>query len=95
MPFESITISNYYPMTISLEFDYTVDGTSRTVRLFASAEPDDRNFYYRVYDICVKTRQTILPDIFICRHKGVWVHTDSLTESSLSRIIGKALDKLV
>lgn len=80
-------------MTIPLEFDYTMDGTSRTVRLFASAEADELNTNFHIHDICVTSHQHALPDIFIRRYKGLWVHTDSLKESTLSRIIGIALEK--
>ena len=84
--------------SFTVDFNYALSGNI-TVVLNAKAELHHSNPYYLITDFHLKDHQgksSLLPDIKIKAVRdedGIcWVHTDSNTESILSRSIGKAIE---
>jgi hypothetical protein len=82
-------------MSLHIEFDYHMDGDTPMVRLYAEAILNVISKIYHIHGISLRRIRNVLPDIFIRKEKGRWVHIDSLRESRLSRAIGNTLDKLL
>jgi len=78
------------PFTI--EFDYTIDEFSKTIHLTGQVEIHHAKTHYVVANIMTRSNKIVLPNQYIKKFRGKWVHVDSQHPSRLSISIGKAID---
>jgi capsule polysaccharide modification protein KpsS len=78
-------------MAFKITFDYPLE-LHRTIHLTATVEAGDKGTYFTVTNIITDSGIPAIPTRTIRKFKDEWVHTDSNRATSLSNIIGKAID---
>ena len=81
------------PGSFRIEFDYTMQEALRTIHLVATVENGLSKKSYSVCQIRTISDKRVLSDQQIKKLRGKWVHVDSEQPTSLSAIIGKAIDQ--
>ena len=81
--------------TYSIAFNFRLDHSNLTIPLAADIEVHHSDTYYVVKNFRTKTQKerSILPDVRIKKANGIWVHSDSGKETTLSMEVGEAIDR--
>jgi hypothetical protein len=82
-------------MSFTVQFMFVPDEGQLNVLLEADVETDAQNIHFCVRNFRVPghVRRGILPEIFIKRSQGRWVHRDSGWQTPLSEAVGEAIEK--
>ena len=80
------------PKSFQIDFDYPLEKDRRTIHLIAKVEIDSTKTFYGVSNIKTPSGIEVIPPRSIKKLKGEWVHVHSGKSTTLSVIIGKAID---
>ena len=83
------------PKSFQIGFDYPLAQDRKTIHLTAKVEAENTGTYYAVSDIKTSSGMEAIPPRNIKKFKGEWVHVDSGRSTTLSVIIGKAIDAML
>jgi len=78
--------------SFQIDFDYPLEQDRRTIHLTAKIEVDSTRTYYTVTDIKTVSGIEAIPPRSIMKSKDEWVHVSSGRSTTLSVIIGRAID---
>jgi len=79
----------------SIAFNFRLDHSNFTIPLTADIEVHHSETFYVIKNFRTQSQKekSVLPDVWLKKMNGIWVHCDSSKETTLSMEVGEAIDR--